>query len=711
MRARVLFVTVVLLGLPLHTGFSQNADFTVSPEDEDIQSAIDAAAGQGGGTVEFLRGNYNGDFDLSPNVVLRGKEAAETVLNGTIGGQGGTLERFTITVPIALDGNSAGDSLVIRSSIFVRISGTALQLENFTDFEVSNNTFYDNGTGVQVETSTGEIRANIFAQNETGIAAPNAGVSKNDNLFSVNMSDGDTGNGAITDDPLLVDPEPTDPTRNADFHLLAGSPCIDEAAAGPGEEADPDGTAVDCGAYGGPNADTTPLRVSGLTVTPGEDNSAKLEWDQNRAYNVDGYEVHYGLESGNLDGSEADQGGPAIPVEDPAIRTFDITGLPTTAVPPPAPTNIDASPGNESIVVTWDEVPEADGYRVLWGTTSGQYGDPEDVGDVTRYTVTGLANGVTYFAAVQAYATTKYFFAVTASTDVADRQPLQDEELEQGIGKTGEEQSAEVSEIPEPVRGFPDLPERGLCFLSSAAMGPGNTPWRAQFWVPALLVAALAGLVPGGRATRLLVVLVLVLSWSVNARAEAPRWSLSTHFGAWLPTEDDWDDHFGSDVTLDFKAGLGYLLTPWLELGLEAGLRKEEGTIDRTLSGRPLVEELDQILWIIPVQPYVLVNVQWTEDQLLVPYVAGGLNRYYYVQDVDGASNTDGYLNGYHLRAGLKVLLNRFDPQSSGTVGRAFGLDRTYFALEVQYAAVDDFGDEPTDLGGWTFFGGAALQF
>jgi hypothetical protein len=49
----------------------------------------------------------------------------------------------------------------------------------------------------------------------------------------------------------------------------------------------------------------------------------------------------------------------------------------------------------------WDPNMEADlaGYKIHYGTTSGQYDRHIDVGNMTQYTITGLDDGVYYFAA------------------------------------------------------------------------------------------------------------------------------------------------------------------------------------------------------------------------------------------------------------------------------------------------------------------------
>ena len=58
-----------------------------------------------------------------------------------------------------------------------------------------------------------------------------------------------------------------------------------------------------------------------------------------------------------------------------------------------------------AVGLAWDANTESDlaGYKVYYGTTSGNYSQSIDVGNTTEYTLTGLAENVTYYIAVTAY--------------------------------------------------------------------------------------------------------------------------------------------------------------------------------------------------------------------------------------------------------------------------------------------------------------------
>jgi hypothetical protein len=61
-------------------------------------------------------------------------------------------------------------------------------------------------------------------------------------------------------------------------------------------------------------------------------------------------------------------------------------------------------PGPYQVTLAWKGSPSADvaGYRVQYGTASGIYTASIVIGNVTKATVPGLENGITYFIAVSA---------------------------------------------------------------------------------------------------------------------------------------------------------------------------------------------------------------------------------------------------------------------------------------------------------------------
>jgi len=130
-----------------------------------------------------------------------------------------------------------------------------------------------------------------------------------------------------------------------------------------------------------------------------------------------GYKVKYGTESGVYPN--------VVDVGD--TLAYSVTGLPADAtyyfvvlaydeeeesdhsneksitigpLTPPNLTRIQEINGDVQLV--WEETPEALGYKVKYGTTSGVYPNVIDVGDVWTYTVEGLEGGQTYYFVVSA---------------------------------------------------------------------------------------------------------------------------------------------------------------------------------------------------------------------------------------------------------------------------------------------------------------------
>jgi hypothetical protein len=58
-----------------------------------------------------------------------------------------------------------------------------------------------------------------------------------------------------------------------------------------------------------------------------------------------------------------------------------------------------------SVNLAWDPntEPELAGYKIYWGTSSGNYTSSKDVGKTTTTTIDGVEEGTTYYFAATAY--------------------------------------------------------------------------------------------------------------------------------------------------------------------------------------------------------------------------------------------------------------------------------------------------------------------
>ena len=89
----------------------------------------------------------------------------------------------------------------------------------------------------------------------------------------------------------------------------------------------------------------------------------------------------------------------AITVDE--IRTGETYGSVVGYNPPATPTGLVATPGVNSVSLSWNAVSGATGYKVLRGTTTGVYNATNSVASNTNYDATAIG-GTTYFYAVQA---------------------------------------------------------------------------------------------------------------------------------------------------------------------------------------------------------------------------------------------------------------------------------------------------------------------
>lgn len=93
--------------------------------------------------------------------------------------------------------------------------------------------------------------------------------------------------------------------------------------------------------------------------------------------------------------------GPSLGLADLGVHGSQVVEIPP--VPPAAPRSLKVTLG--SILLTWERSPEPyiGGYRIYYGTSPGKYTDMANVGNVNRYLMTDLEDGVTYYFSIRAY--------------------------------------------------------------------------------------------------------------------------------------------------------------------------------------------------------------------------------------------------------------------------------------------------------------------
>ncbi|HEX6999272.1 MAG TPA: CFI-box-CTERM domain-containing protein [Gammaproteobacteria bacterium] len=787
-RRRTHLPAALVLAGTVAAASSVHGDTLRVPQDfASIQRAIDES--EPNDIILVSPGTYNENLALLSDIDIRGTETARTLLSpadderptvSITNASGVRFTSFTIiesTVGVAVGGSNGVD---IANVVFDRATDTGLAVDGLSGVNATNNVFFENGIAIERGSNAVRVESNIFARNGDSIVTvllPGADPLGNvrSNCFdAASRPDVDDdvlmGIGATVGDPAFVDP------AGRDFHLREGSDCID---AGRGTDVI-DGSIADAGAYGGPFADPTPFPVAAPTLTDvSTDQSLRIAvaWEPNLDYRVSNstvpgaYRLYY--ERGTdptppLDGTDAGGGTQPSPIEVGNVTSFVLENLNAETNRPLAPRLLTATARNESVVLTWEAVPQATGYRVHYGVAAVTE-NAFDAGNATQATITGLANDTTYRFVVTALQQPIYQVAVTAVDNTQNRNesPITGvSSISLGEGSASMP-SNELTATPAAIEPYPDLPDDG-CFVATAAFGAdwkaevavlrdfrdrillptaagralvrlyyrhgpraaafleAHEEWkplaRAALWpfVALALVAlgaspahlaALAGLAllwaAARRRCRLLAVLLVLVAGGAHAADPprfSPKWMYELKAGEYRPDLDDLETFYGSDTDTVVGVSGGFRVRDWLEVGGEVGRLRDDGI---GISPGGNIEDAVK-LKLYPVQVFATFMLQPHPGRRFVPYLGIGVAAVRYEQDIELQESREGRTDaGPAVRAGLRWLaVSEGAPRSAGASTETYW--RGYAFLEAQRLDTDVDGIE---LGGTVYLLGFRVEF
>lgn len=473
--------------------FADSVTFNVGPHGDyrTIQKAIDAATANDIVTINVAAGTYDENITLRTDITFKliGLETAQTFLRAqdnskpiitAKGVRNCRISRFTFinsNTGIELSNSSA---VSIAANVFsLGTGGTAIKADATDASTIINNTFYANKLALSRAESSSTIQNNIFASNTTAISSTDKKTTGIDhNLFTPAGADGQMSAETTiltADDPLFVNP------ADRDFHLETIKSAAHDAGSGIDNDLI-DGSPPDIGAYGGLYADPTPFPVKNVKITEKSllagAFKVSVTWAPNESYLIKSYNAKYEL-TGSTDNSVFFEDSTTPSTSQQGVTNgFTLSGTADiTAGSIDQPELNPIIPGSQSLTLSWNSIPEATSYEILYGIEQNPISaivkTTVDAGNVTAYTLTGLQNKTTY--RVWVVAVKQPILRITSINAVDSLTPphISNDSTEVTIALGLPIKSVESDSrpgIPEEVVAFPALPNEG-CFIATAAYG------------------------------------------------------------------------------------------------------------------------------------------------------------------------------------------------------------------------------------------------
>lgn len=174
-----------------------------------------------------------------------------------------------------------------------------------------------------------------------------------------------------------------------------------------------------------------------------------------------------------------------------------------------------------------------------------------------------------------------------------------------------------------------------------------------------------------------------------------------------MPRIEGWKDHFNEQGIWSYGFEFGKYLTERFEITLNMNYAGKDGTAT-TLTGRASADKTKYEQ--VPILVSILYRFAFSQDQIIVPFLGGGYTHVIYMEEING-NKISGDRMGYHVRGGLELLLDYFDPQAAREFSMDYKIFNTYLTFEAIYSKADDFGKEVIDIGGLGYMMGLRFEY
>lgn len=450
----------------------------------------------------------------------------------------------------------------------------------------------------------------------------------------------------------------------------------------------------------------------GLGITDINDiteSAVTLQWNTNSELDLDHYNIRYSTISGSyssvIEAIDADASAFTVTGLTNAKRYyFTISAVDTsgnesenadelivdTLVDILAPFTPDGISGQLSdfnnititIVDGNSQMADYTGNIVYYGMVSGSLDHQEDIGKSFSFILDDLPDDTTWYFAASSY------------------------------DANGNESSStqEISVDVEDIVRFLNQPDEfdGGCFIGTANQSNNLAINLVNNWHSLVLMFLLSGLVLilyvvsgiSKKSKIVLMICVLVFSFSSMSHAEdfqvPGNNMIGVSAGYFIAAESDFKDFYGKD-TIPVFAFYERTVSQYVSIDIETGFLKENGSL-LTESGEKT--GIDSDITIIPVSASLKFNVE------IMPYVIGyigvGPDYWYCKEETDNDAThpeIKEWVGGFHGKAGFKLYNTDELYKKTGVI------------VESSYSQIDRFGDNKTDIGGWTFKFGFFYQF